>query len=130
MNNRSIPGKKAIELLALFLPLVLLSGCQSTREQMLAQGYPVPFASGFEDGCGSGRQAAGVLGEFHKNVSAYLADRQYATGWDDGFRQCQANANSDFQRQVGIPSQGDRDWQHSKDQSWSKALGGSAPGRR
>jgi hypothetical protein len=119
-------GKSALALLAVFMSCALLIGCQSTRERLLAQGYPAPYASGFEDGCGSGRQAAGALGEFHKNVRVYLDDRQYATGWDDGFRQCQATTSSDFERHVGIDSQADRDWQHSKDQAWGKALRGSA----
>jgi len=113
-------------LAALLVAVALLGGCQSTRERLLAQGYPAPFVSGFEDGCGSGRQAAGALAEFRKNVPAYLADRYYATGWDDGFRQCQASVNSDFEHHVGIDSQADRNWQHSMDQSWSKALGRKA----
>jgi hypothetical protein len=113
-------------LAALLSAVALLGGCQSPRDQLLAQGYPAPFASGFEDGCGSGRQAAGASGAFRKNVPAYLADRQYATGWDDGFRQCQAGVNSDVEHRVGIDSQADRNWQHSKDQGWSKALGHKA----
>lgn len=117
-----ILGKRGIAALAVLLSGTVLTGCESTRERLLAQGYPAPYASGFEDGCGSGRQAAGALGEFRKNVPAYLDDRKYATGWDDGFRQCQASTTSDFQRHVGIDSQADRDWQHSKDQAWSKAI--------
>lgn len=120
--HRRIQGGRAIAVWSLFLSVAALAGCETTRERMLAQGYPAPYASGFEDGCGSGRQAAGVLGEFHKNVPVYLADRRYATGWDDGFRQCQASTTSDFQRHVGIDSQNDRDWQHSKDQAWSRAI--------
>ncbi|WP_122666486.1 hypothetical protein [Pseudomonas viridiflava] len=117
-----IPGKPGIAALSVLLSVTVLTGCESTRERLLAQGYPAPYASGFDDGCGSGRQAAGALGEFRKNVPAYLDDRKYATGWDDGFRQCQASTTSDFQRHVGIDSQADRDWQHSKDQAWSKAI--------
>ncbi len=117
-----ISGGRAIAVLSLFLSVAVLAGCESTRERLLAQGYPAPYASGFDDGCGSGRQAAGALGEFRKNVPVYLEDRKYATGWDDGFRQCQATTTSDFQRHVGIDSQADRDWQHSKDQAWSRAI--------
>lgn len=117
-----ISGGRAIAVLSLFLSVAVLTGCESTRERMLAQGYPAPYASGFEDGCGSGRQAVGALGEFRKNVPVYLDDRKYATGWDDGFRQCQASTTSDFQRHIGIDSQADRDWQHSKDQAWSRAI--------
>lgn len=93
-----ISGKRAWVLRAVLLSVALLGGCQSTRERLLAQGYPAPFALGFEDGCGSGRQAAGTLGEFRKNVLAYLEDPQYATGWDDGFRQCHASTTSDFEQ--------------------------------
>lgn len=114
---------------AVLLSVALLGGCQSTRERLLAQGYPAPFALGFEDGCGSGRQAAGTLGEFRKNVLAYLEDPQYATGWDDGFRQCHASTTSDFEQHLGIDSQADRGWQHSKGQRWSKAVGHSATKR-
>jgi hypothetical protein len=122
MKRMRIPGGRGLALWSLFLSVAVLAGCESTRERLLAQGYPAPYASGFEDGCGSGRQAAGALGEFRKNVPVYLEDRKYATGWDDGFRQCQASTTSDFQRHVGIDSQADRDWQHSKDQAWSKAI--------
>lgn len=74
----------------LFL-LALLAGCQTTHEQMIAQGYPPVFADGFQDGCSSGQQAAGAIGgTFKKDVPRYLKQPEYATGWDDGFRQCQA----------------------------------------
>ncbi|TWC44507.1 hypothetical protein FBY04_14614 [Pseudomonas sp. SJZ080] len=76
--------------LTLFLPLALLAGCQSTKDQLLAQGYPPVFASGFNDGCVSGRQATGTIGEFRKNVPVYLQDRQYATAGMMAF----ANARS------------------------------------
>ncbi len=71
--------------------LLLLGGCQTTHEDLIAKGYPPAFADGFDDGCVSGRQAAGsISGEFRKNVPRYLKDKQYAEGWTDGFRQCQA----------------------------------------
>jgi hypothetical protein len=122
MKRMGVSGGRAVTVLSLFLSVAVLAGCESTRERLLAQGYPAPYASGFDDGCGSGRQAAGALGEFRKNVPVYLEDRKYATGWDDGFRQCQASTISDFQRHVGIDSEADRDWQHSKDQAWSRAI--------
>ena len=71
--------------------LVLIAGCQTTHEDLIAKGYPPAFADGFDDGCSSGRQAAGAItGEFRKNVPRYLKDKHYAEGWSDGFRQCQA----------------------------------------
>ncbi|ETK23928.1 hypothetical protein SAMN04490186_2115 [Pseudomonas grimontii] len=127
MNRQiSITSRKARMVLTLFLPLALLAGCQSTKDQLLAQGYPPVFASGFDDGCVSGRQATGTVGEFRKNVPAYLQDRQYAAGWDDGFRQCQVSSGSNFDHPLNVDSKADRDWKHSKDQSWSKALSKSA----
>ncbi|MET1078589.1 MAG: hypothetical protein ABWY06_11290 [Pseudomonas sp.] len=73
----------------------LLSGCQSTRETLLGQGYPPAFAEGFQDGCQSGQQAAGAIsGGYRKNVPLYLSSAQYAEGWGDGFQQCQAMVES------------------------------------
>ena len=73
----------------------LLSGCATTHEQMLDHGYPPAYADGFQDGCSSGRQAAGLMvGDFRKDVPRYLHNRQYESGWDDGFRQCHALQNS------------------------------------
>ena len=121
-----ITRHRARIVLALLLPVALLAGCQSTKDQLLAQGYPPAFASGFDDGCVSGRQASGAVGEFRKNVPVYLKDRQYATGWDDGFRQCQAGSGNNLDHPLNVTNQADRNWQHSKDQSWSRALGHSA----
>lgn len=123
MSARRQPFKQTSLLLALAMAAALLSACQTTRERLLAEGYPAPFANGFEDGCSSGRNAAQALGEFRKNVPTYLADRQYATGWDDGFRQCQASVASDFQRRIGTDSKADRDWRHARDQDMGRALG-------
>lgn len=59
--------------------LMLIAGCQTTHEDLIAKGYPPAFADGFDDGCSSGRQAAGAItGEFRKNVARYLKDKQYA----------------------------------------------------
>lgn len=107
---------------AVCFAFAVLGGCQSTGQRLLAQGYPAPFASGFEDGCASGRHAAGAMGDFRKNVTTYLQDPQYATGWDDGFRQCEASATSDIERRLRPDSQADREWKHSKDQAWGSAL--------
>lgn len=103
---------------------LLLGGCQSAHQQMLEQGYPPGYADGFQDGCGSGRQAAGLMvGNFHKNVPRYLKERQYETGWDDGFRQCQAMQSSQDQRQYRERywNERDRDWEHEKDRDAARA---------
>lgn len=104
--------------------VVLLVGCESTHEHLLTQGYPPAFADGFDDGCSSGRQAAGVIsGEFRKNVPRYLKDPQYAEGWSDGFRQCQAMRESEDREQY--PSrhwdERERDWQKEKDRDAARA---------
>lgn len=115
MINRS-----PVFLAMLLVPL--FSGCQNTRDYMLAQGYPPAFASGYADGCASGDSAAKALGAFRKNVAVYLADMQYATGWDDGFRQCQASAEADIERRLQPDSDRDRDWHHQVDQDMARAL--------
>lgn len=109
------------------LTLALLGGCQSSAEQLLAQGYPAAFADGFQAGCSSGREAAGATGHFGKDVPRYLAQAEYAQGWDDGFRQCQANVQSRMHRErwQGWLEERDRDWRHEQDQRRAKAFHGS-----
>ena len=108
--------------MAILLTLISISGCQSTAEHLLAEGYPHLFVEGFTDGCASGRQAAGELDGFRKNVQVYLQQPNYALGWDDGFRQCQARADRELERRLVRDSEADRAWRHSKDQAWGQAL--------
>lgn len=100
-----------------------LAGCQSARDQMLAEGYPPGFADGYQDGCGSGKTAAGAFtGEFKKNVPRYLKDKLYAEGWGDGFRQCQASQENRSRFDPGqIFNDRDRDWEREKTRSAAKA---------
>ena len=107
--------------MAVSLVATLLGGCQSTREQMTAEGYPAPFIDGFEAGCSSGRQAAGALESFRKDVPRYLQQPQYAQGWDDGFRQCQAALESAIELELRDNDKRDRDWREHVD----KAMRGS-----
>ncbi|MFK3683027.1 hypothetical protein [Pseudomonas sp. NPDC088890] len=103
---------------------LLLAGCQSTHEQMVNQGYPPAYADGFQDGCSSGRQAAGLMvGDFRKDVPRYLHNRQYESGWDDGFRQCQAMQSSEDLRDYRerFWDERDREWQQEKDQGAARA---------
>lgn len=107
-----------------FVLLLLLAGCQSTHQQLLDQGYPPAYADGFQDGCGSGRQAAGVMaGEFRKDVPRYLHNRQYETGWDDGFRQCQAMRERQDQQNYYNRHWDEREeqWQQEKDRDAARA---------
>lgn len=106
----------------------LLAGCGTTHETLVAQGYPPAYADGYDDGCGSGRQAAGAIsGEFRKNVPRYLDDPRYALGWNDGFQQCQASRVSQERREYEAQrsSDRDRDWEQQKDRALSHALRGN-----
>lgn len=106
----------------------LLVGCETTHEALIAQGYPPAYADGYDDGCGSGRQAAGAIsGEFRKNVPRYLDEAKYALGWNDGFQQCQAMRVSQERQQYEEQrnSDRDRDWEQQKDRALSRALRGN-----
>ena len=102
----------------------VLTGCQTTHEQLINQGYPPAYADGFQDGCSSGRQAAGVMaGDFRKDVPRYLHNPQYETGWDDGFRQCHAlQENQDLQDyRARHWDERDEQWQQEKDRDAARA---------
>ncbi|RMQ41288.1 putative Lipoprotein [Pseudomonas cichorii] len=103
--------------------VVVLTGCQSTHDQLVAEGYPPAFADGFQDGCGSGKEAAGAFtGLFKKDVPRYLKDKLYAEGWNDGFRQCQAMADRRDRLDPGqVWNDRDRDWEREKTRSAAKA---------
>ncbi len=67
---------------------------------MIRQGYPPSYADGFEDGCHSGKKAGGnMFDQFKKDVRRFQKDLQYAQGWSDGFRQCEAQQEA-MERQM------------------------------
>ena len=104
--------------------LLVVSGCQSTHDDLIAKGYPPAFADGFDDGCSSGLQAAGAIsGEYRKNVPRYLKDGDYAEGWSDGFRQCQAMRESQDRDDYRSHHWDDHEkaWQQQKDQGAARA---------
>jgi hypothetical protein len=113
-------------LLVLMLAGASLIGCQDTREQLLSDGYPPEYADGFAAGCSSGRQAAGALAQFHKDVQRYLAQPLYAEGWRDGYGQCRAIRNSEdglaAWHEGSLARQRDRDWQRHADQARARAF--------
>ncbi len=77
-----------------------ISGCTSQKERMIQQGYPLPYADGFDDGCHSGNKAGGSLfDQFKKDVNRFGADSKYSQGWSDGFRQCETEQEA-LQRQI------------------------------
>lgn len=109
--------------IALLGLIVALAGCQSAHDQLLAEGYPPPFADGFQDGCGSGRQAAGSIGGiYRKDVPRFMKDRLYAQGWNDGFRQCQAMQDSRDRENNGWMNDRDRQWEQQKTRDKARAF--------
>ena len=91
--------EKITTTISILVLVMVLAGCASQKEMMLKEGYPPAYAEGYEDGCGSGNNAAGsVLDAFKKDVSRYKRDSTYRQGWDDGFKQCKAKQDA-FQRQ-------------------------------
>jgi hypothetical protein len=74
----------------LLLLLLFLFGCAPKGEQIMIQNpKDSVYASGYGDGCESGRKAAGVEGaDQTQNTSLYVADVQYRLGWDDGYKEC------------------------------------------
>ena len=111
---------------------VLLSGCVTTQEAMLKQGYPAAYAQGFDDGCHSGRKAGGNLfDQFKKDVRRFESDREYASGWSDAFRQCeseqenavrQARMATEQQRLLELRKQNKLDRQHELEREALKGV--------
>ena len=86
----SAKGLRTITLAALATTLTL-AACGSVRETMIERGFPPAYAEGYDDGCSSGKEAAGGLfDETRKEVTRYGTDRQYTQGWDIGFQQCKS----------------------------------------
>ncbi len=80
--------------------MLLMSSCVSQKQSMINQGFPRPYADGFDEGCHSGKQAGGNMFEqFRKDTRRFASDNQYAQGWSDGFRQCETEEES-MQRQT------------------------------
>ena len=74
--------------------LLLLAACEFAEpsETMIASDANVSpaYRQGFDDGCHSGRQAAGsFFDQFRKDLPRFNSDRDYAQGWSDAFRQCE-----------------------------------------
>ncbi len=99
-RNWRFKMKSKIILLIIPLSLLIITACQSTRDSMVEQGYPLAYADGFQDGCDSGNKAGGSLfDQFKKDVTRFNTETDYAQGWSDGFRQCETEQES-IQRQV------------------------------
>ncbi len=98
----------------------LLSACASQRDIMIDQGYPVAYADGYDDGCHSGNKAGGSLfDQFKKDVAKFDADKQYAQGWSDGFKQCESEQEA-IQRQVRLSLEQQKLDEQKKHNAWEE----------
>ncbi|CAL1238828.1 hypothetical protein [Candidatus Methylocalor cossyra] len=70
------------------LSVPLLSGCGAA---LLEGGTSKSFVDGYNDGCSSGTfQANAQSGQFIKDMARYNGDPEYAHGWQNGERECNA----------------------------------------
>lgn len=78
----------------ILLAALTLSACKSVpmsqmQADRLGDGYPPEYKEGFINGCDSGYSAAGnIYIKPVKDVTRYIEDAKYKTGWDDGFSHC------------------------------------------
>jgi len=106
--------------------LMLIAGCQTTHEDLIAKGYPPAFADGFDDGCSSGRQAAGAItGEFRKKRSALPQGQAVRRGLERWLPSVSGDARkARTVRTIAatIGTTGTKAWQQQKDQDAARAF--------
>ncbi len=123
--RRRAKRRNGYALIALMFAGISVAGCQSTERALLGEGYDPEYVEGFEAGCSSGRQAAGALARFRKDVSRYLTQPLYAEGWSDGYRQCQAMQEASGGlaewQSSSLERQRDREWRRHVDQPKAQA---------
>ena len=75
------------KVLVALLVASLVAGCACTdRKGLIAAGYTPQYADGYVDGYSAGCHSIGnPFSQFVRDVSRYERDRQYKTGWEDGF---------------------------------------------
>lgn len=67
--------------------------------RMQDQGYDKRYIEGYDDGCHSGRAAAGNLNEhITKDTDQYEDRDQYRQGWEDGYRICEGREKAFYRR--------------------------------
>lgn len=88
---------------------LLSSGCgtgvRSHKKHILvhpkAAMHTLDFNRGYEQGCGSGRNAVGdVEYGFKKDGVNYSGNREYRAGWDEGYAICQEEYLTEVQNRV------------------------------
>ncbi len=87
--------------------LFFLAGCASEGQRLMQEGASAEYAQGYDDGCSSGKKAAGdMFAQFHKNVRAYQTNTDYRQGWNDGHEECKSEWMSSYrQQELGIQQQ-------------------------
>ncbi len=108
MTQKRSGIKKIVPFITSAVLMFMFSGCGPTDGQRLMQeGASPEYAQGFDDGCSSGKKAAGdMFSLFHKNVQAYRSTPDYRQGWDDGHEECKSEWLSNYrQQQLGIERQ-------------------------
>ena len=85
--------------------IATISGCASETDMLRQQGQPIAYVDGFDDGCHSGKKAGGsMFDQFNKDVRRFENDPEYASGWSDGFRQCESEEEA-IERQTRMGMQ-------------------------
>jgi hypothetical protein len=84
-----MPASRVLSALAALIATLALAACGSVKEAMIERGLPPAYAEGYDDGCASGKEAAGgLIAETRKDTTRYGTDGQYTQGWNDGFEKC------------------------------------------
>ncbi len=66
----------------------------------MQEGASPAYAQGYDDGCSSGKKAAGdMFAQFHKNVQEYQHNSDYRQGWNDGHEECRSEGISHMRQQ-------------------------------
>lgn len=70
-----------------------LAACTSVHESLVERGYSPAYAEGYEQGCASGKAAAGGLfAQPQKDETRYQDSAgDYARGWNAGYAKCLAD---------------------------------------
>jgi hypothetical protein len=94
--------KRLFSVLACLAISIFLSSCVSEGQRMINEGASPAYGQGYDDGCNSGKKAAGdMFSQFHKNVRQYQHSQDYRQGWDDGHNECKSEWIS-MNRQQGL----------------------------
>jgi hypothetical protein len=107
MSSISLTPKPLVLALAALLPTLFFTGCASEGERLMREGASPEYAKGYDDGCSSGKKAAGdMFSQFHKNIRAYQANGDYRQGWNDGHEECKSEWMSHYrQQEISIQQQ-------------------------